>query len=194
MVRICLITISFSNFNFLAFELLIKSVESHFDCSRAWLRIAEAIIANYCKKCRPVECKPIISEIGEGTARLVIAECGSDEFIEPTVSESEMNDPVMCLEYGASCIRNAEVLLPKKSDGPDYQKLCSSILLAGAFLALKLRRYSQCAEYSRKCKAIAQTKSDWDPKSMLLSDLYLVRFVSQGIRNNEGFRGKHIST
>ena len=99
----------------LAFELLIKSVESHFDCSRAWLRIAEAIIANYCKKCRPVECKPIISEIGEGTARLVIAEsCGSDEsFIEPTVSESEMNDPVMCLEYGASCVRNAEVSLPK---------------------------------------------------------------------------------
>jgi len=156
-----------------AFELLIKSVESHFDCSRAWLRIAEAIIANYCKKCRPVECKPIISEIGEGTARLVIAECGSDEFIEPTVSESEMNDPVMCLEYGASCIRNAEVLLPKRSDGPDYHKLCSSILLAGAFIALKLRRYSQCAEYSRKCKAIAQGKTDWDPKSILLSDLYL---------------------
>ena len=163
--------------SFSAFELLIKSVESHFDCSRAWLRIAEAIIANYCKKCRPVECKPIISEIGEGTARLVIAECGSDEFIEPTVSESEMNDPVMCLEYGASCIRNAEVLLPKRSDGPDYHKLCSSILLAGAFIALKLRRYSQCAEYSRKCKAIAQGKTDWDPKSILLSDLYLVRIT-----------------
>ena len=55
----------FSNLNFfLAFELLIKSVDTHFDSSRAWLRIAEACIAHYCASTRTSD--SIISEIGEG--------------------------------------------------------------------------------------------------------------------------------
>ena len=48
----------------LAFELLIKSVDTHFDSSRAWLRIAEACIAHYCASTRTSD--SIISEIGEG--------------------------------------------------------------------------------------------------------------------------------
>ena len=49
----------------LAFELLVKSVDTHFDTSRAWLRIAEACIAHYCSASETRE-NCIISEIGEG--------------------------------------------------------------------------------------------------------------------------------
>jgi len=105
-----------------------------------------------------------------GSARLVIAECGEDNYVAPVGIESIESG--MTLEYGLRCLDNALALLPKKNekdDSADFNKLHSSILLTGAFISLKLKKFSKAAELATKCKQLDATKS-----SALLAELYLV--------------------
>ena len=82
---------SFS-YKFLAFSLLLKSVESHFDCARVWLRLAECCIAHHCSNSRDThDQEPILREIGEGCARLVIANAPSENRFEFQTLKKKMS-------------------------------------------------------------------------------------------------------
>ena len=106
----------------------------------------------------------VFYKIFKGCARLAIAETCSSE---PPPSSESLN-PALSLEFGLGCIENALVLLPRKvPDDEDFSRLQQSILLAGAFIALKLKRFSKSAEYARKCITV---------KSSLLASFYLVSF------------------
>lgn len=98
-----------------------------------------------------------------GCARLAIAETRHERDVPV---EPDSLSPSLSLSFALSCIENALVLLPRRlPDDEDFAHLHQSILLAGAFVALKLKRYSKAAEYGRKCNAI---------KPSLLGSFYLV--------------------
>ena len=150
---------------------MIKSIENHYDCPRVWLRIAECCIAYHFDK-EDFEQQPIINEVGEGCARLVIANC----ILSEDTDETDSLDPVMTLKYASLCLENAIALCPMVGkDHPEYAsvtRLSAAIYTAAAWVGLKNGDYSRSADYAERCRSL-----NIGNVHSLLADLYLVSLI-----------------
>lgn len=151
-----------------AFDLLIASVETHFDCARVWLRIAECCVAAHSAH-EVSESAPLIAELGEGCARLLIA---NSVITERPATEYDSLEPQLSLSYAALCIQNALALCPKVGkDHPEYNavnRLYAAILATGAWVALKSGDYSRAADLADTCRKLNVSNA-----YSFLADLYL---------------------
>lgn len=156
---------------YLAFRLLIKSTENHYDCARVWLRIAECCIARHYDN-EDFDQQPIINEIGEGCARLVIA---NSVITNTTSDDVDSLEPSLSLPYASLCLENAIALCPSVGkDHPEYTavtRLYAAILTAAAWVALNTGDYSRAVDYAEKCRQLNLSNA-----YSLLADLYLVSY------------------
>ncbi|CBY17918.1 unnamed protein product [Oikopleura dioica] len=134
-----------------AFRLFMKASEALYDQPSIWYRLAECCIAH--KQETLKEDKQVITEIGEGCARLAIAD-HKTQSIEPDQPDDK---PRLSYCFAYKCLQNALSYYPttktptmSQDEVKVMHRMNSTILVTLGFVCLRLGKFSEAIGYTNQ--------------------------------------------